>query len=58
MSTWLFFQVTNLPALQGVDDQVMAVAISFAWILIFPAWIILFISAMAVLDIIARRQDR
>ena len=57
LSTYMFFLVTSLSALQGASDHMLQVAISFAWVLIFPIWIILFLVAMFLLDIIKHNTD-
>jgi len=57
LSTYMFFLVTSLSALQGASDHMLQVAISFAWVLIFPIWIILFLVAMFLLDSIKHNTD-
>ncbi len=57
LSTYMFFLVTSLSALQGASDHMLQVAISFAWVLIFPIWIILFLVAMFLLDTIKHNTD-
>jgi len=57
LSTYMFFLVTSLSALQGASDYMLQVAISFAWVLIFPIWIILFLVAMFLLDAIKHSTD-
>jgi len=55
LSTYIFFLATSLPALEGISDDMLLLAVSFAWILIFPLWIILFLLAMTLLDTIERK---
>ncbi len=55
LCTYMFFLVTSLPALQGASDHMLQVAVSFAWVLIFPLWIILFSIGLVLLDIIERK---
>ena len=50
ISTFLFLSVTSLPVLSGVSDHMIQVVVSFAWVSIFPLWIILFLVAMALVD--------
>jgi len=57
LSTYMFFLVTSLSALQGASDHMLQVVISFAWVLIFPIWIILFFAAMFLLDTIKHNTD-
>jgi len=53
-SIYLFYQVTSLPFLQGIKEEEIQTAVSFAWVMIFPLWIVLFFAAMALLETILR----
>ncbi len=51
----LFYQVTSLPFLQGIKEEEIQTAVSFAWVMIFPLWIVLFFTGMALLEAFLRR---
>ena len=50
ISTFLFLSVTSLSILRGVSDHMIQVVVAFAWVSIFPLWIILFLLAMSLVD--------
>ena len=50
ISVYLFFLTTGLQILHGVTEHSWLMVISFAWVLIFPIWIILFLLAMSILN--------
>jgi len=56
-SIYLFYQVTSLPFLQGIKEEEIQTAVSFAWVMIFPLWIVLFFEAMALLETFLRKLD-
>ncbi len=56
-SIYLFYQVTSLPFLQGIKEEEIQTAVSFAWVMIFPLWIVLFFVAMALFETILRKLD-
>jgi hypothetical protein len=56
-SIYLFYQVPSLPILQGINEEALRTIVSLAWVMIFPAWIILFFTAMALLETFLRKLD-
>ena len=56
-SIYLFFQVTSLPILQGINEETLRTTYSLAWVMIFPIWIVLYFAAMALLENILRMID-
>ncbi len=56
-SIYLFYQVFRLPFLQGINEEPLMTAVSLAWVMIFPAWIVLFFAAMALLETFLRMSD-
>ena len=54
---WLFYQVPGLPFLQGINEKALRTAVSLAWVMIFPAWIVLFFAAMALLEMLLRKLE-
>ncbi len=57
-SVYLFYQVPGLWFLQGIDEDSIRTVVSLAWILIFPAWFVLYFAAMALLETFLRILDR
>ena len=49
-SVYLFYQVPGLPMLQGIDEEAIRTVVSLAWVLIFPAWIVIYFASMALLE--------
>ena len=56
-SIYLFYQVPGWPFLQGIDEESFRTVVSFAWVMIFPLWIVLYFAAMALLGIFLRMPD-
>jgi hypothetical protein len=56
-SIYLFYQIPSLPILQGINEEALRTAVSFAWVMIIPTWMLLFFAAMALLQIILRMLD-
>ena len=56
-SIYLFYQVPGLPILQGINEEALMTVVSLAWVMIFPAWIVLFFAAMALLQTFLRILD-
>ena len=54
VSIYLFYQVPGLPFLQGISEESIAAVVSLAWVMIFPAWMVLFFAAMALLETLLR----
>ena len=54
---WLFYQVPGLPFLQGINEKAFRTVVSLAWVMIFPAWIVIFFAAMALLETLLRKLD-
>jgi hypothetical protein len=54
ISTYLFLLVSGLSFLQGASGYTLQVVISFAWVLIFPVWVFMFLAAMYLFDFIDR----
>ena len=53
-SIYLFFQVTSLPILEGINEETLMTAYSLAWVMIFPIWIVLYFAAMVLIENILR----
>lgn len=58
LSGWAFVSVTSLPPLDGASDVALKIAVSLAWISIFPLWIGLFFCFMLVIATIEEMLDR
>ena len=56
-SIYLFYQVPSLPFLQGINEEALRTAVSLAWVMIIPTWMLLFFAAMALLQIILHMLD-
>ena len=56
-SIHLFYQIPSLPFLQGLNEEALRTAVSLAWVMIIPTWMLLFFVAMALLQIILRMID-
>ncbi len=56
-SIYLFYQVPSLPIFQGINEEAFMTVVSLAWVMIFPAWIVLFFAAMALLETFLRMFD-
>ena len=56
-SIYLFYQVPGLSFLQNIDEEALRTAVSLAWVMIIPTWMLLFFAAMAILQIILRKLD-
>ena len=56
-SIYLFYQVPCLPILQGINEEALRTVVSLAWVMIFPAWIVLFFAAMALLETFLRKLN-
>ena len=56
-SIYLFYQVTSLPILLGINEETLRTAYSLAWVMIFPSWFVLYFVAMALLETILRMLD-
>ena len=56
-SIYIFYQIPSLPILQGINEKALRTVVSLAWVMIFPAWIVLFFSAMALLETFLRMLD-
>lgn len=52
LSTWAFVSVTDLPMLDGASDATLKVAVSLAWVSIFPLWIGLFFCLMLLVALV------
>jgi len=50
ISVYLFFLITGLQIFQGATEHFWLMVVSFAWVLIFPTWIFLFMVAMSILN--------
>ncbi|MCP4981186.1 MAG: hypothetical protein GY935_11910 [Gammaproteobacteria bacterium] len=50
ISVYLFFLITGLQIFQGATEHFWLMVMSFAWVLIFPTWILLFMAAMLILN--------
>ncbi len=55
-SVYLFFLITGLAIFQGTTEYFTLVVTTFAWILIFPVWIMLFAVAMWVLNTLSNTK--
>ena len=49
-SVYLFYQVPSLWFLQGINEDAFRSAVTLAWVMIIPVWMILFFVAMALLE--------
>ncbi len=49
-SVYLFFLITGLAIFQGTTEYFTLAMTTFAWVLIFPAWIMLFAVTMWILN--------
>jgi hypothetical protein len=56
-SVYLFYQVPGLPMLQGIDEEALRSVVSLAWVMIFPAWIVIYFVSMALLETFLRILD-
>ena len=56
-SIYLFYQVPGLPIFQGINEDALRTVVSLAWVMIIPAWIVLFFAAMALLETFLRLLD-
>ena len=56
-SVYLFYQVTSLPFLQGINEEAIMTVVSLAWVMIFPVWFGLFFAAMALFETFLRMLD-
>ena len=56
-SVYLFYQVPGLSFLQGIDEEAIRTVVSLAWVLIFPAWFVLYFASMALLETLIRLFD-
>ncbi len=50
ISVYLFFLITGLQIFQGATEHYWLMVMSFAWVLVFPVWILLFMVAMSILN--------
>jgi len=56
-SIYLFYQIPSLQILQGINEESIRTAVSLAWVMIIPTWVLLFFATMALLQIISRMLD-
>ncbi len=50
INVYLFFLITGLQIFQGATEHSWLMVMSFAWVSIFPIWIILFMVAISILN--------
>jgi len=56
-SIFLFYQVPSLPIFQGINEDTLRTVVTLAWVMIIPAWIVLFFAAIALLETFLRLLD-
>ncbi|MBT8358713.1 MAG: hypothetical protein HKO79_00205 [Desulfobacterales bacterium] len=57
VSVYLFFQIPSLPFLQGINEEALMTVVSLAWLMIIPAWMVLFFAAITLFEAFLRRLD-
>ena len=56
-SVYLFYQVPSLWFLQGISEYAFRTAVTLAWVMIIPVWIVFFLIGMAFLEAILHFLD-
>lgn len=56
-SVYLFYQVPSLWFLQGISEDALRTAVTLAWVMIIPVWMVFFFIGMAFLDAILHFLD-